>query len=63
MRILVEMRDASLSAYATRLDQIASGRGRAFLAQALNQSGEGIRSKTVAAEAGEIGAPNGEVEG
>ena len=55
MRIVVTMRDASLSAYAARLEQVAAGKGRAFLAAALNQAGRGIRAQSVPAETAQTG--------
>lgn len=62
MRIVVEIRDASLQAFAARLEQLAAGRGRSFLAQSLNQAGKGIRHQSVPAEAAQTGLPVGTIE-
>lgn len=55
MRVILRLRDASLSAHAARLEQLAAGQGRAFLASALNQAGRAIRDKSVPAEAEQTG--------
>lgn len=55
MQIIVAFRDASLSRYAARLDQLAEGSGRAVLAQALNEGGQAVRQMTVAAETQQTG--------
>lgn len=55
MKITATFRDASLSAYAARLRNLADGSGRASLAEALNAGGRAIRERTVAAETAQTG--------
>ena len=55
MQIIVTFRDRILSDYANRLEALAAGSGRAVLAQTLNEGGQAIRSKTVAAETAQTG--------